>query len=558
VSVVLHNNGRWLDGFVESVLALDYPADRLSIHFVDNASTDATPQQARAAIERLKDAGIEGRLIEQANLGFGAGHSAGLRGASAPFALVTNVDLTFERLALKRVVASALSDEPAAAWELRQKPYEHPKFYDPVTGETNWNSHACVLLRRTAFEAVGGYDHHLFMYGEDVELSYRLRRAGWLLRYCPAAVVFHYSYESAGQVKPLQYTGSTFANLYLRMKYGTLRQMAMVPAMAMGLLVRPEPYPGARKATLRSLGRLLAKAPAALAARRSSEAVFSFRLWDYELRRDGAFHEVHELPADAPLVSVITRTYAGRSSLLREAMLSVAHQSYPNIELVVVEDGGETLREVVEETSRRTGLRTRYAGLPKSGRSAAGNAGLAAATGRWCVFLDDDDLLFADHVEVLVQALMANPSAVGAYSPSWEVQTRYTPDANMPYEEVAYTVLPVLRQPFERELLKERNYIAIQSLLFERRLFQERGGFDVGMDALEDWILWNVYAHDNVFEYVPKITSLFRTPADVAVRQRRNEIFAQAYEPARARFAERIAGVIDARGPHDVPETTVA
>lgn len=41
------------------------------------------------------------------------------------------------------------------------------------------------------------------MYGEDVELSYRLREAGYLLRYCPAAAVFHYSYDFELQIKPL-------------------------------------------------------------------------------------------------------------------------------------------------------------------------------------------------------------------------------------------------------------------------------------------------------------------------------------------------------------------
>jgi glycosyltransferase involved in cell wall biosynthesis len=173
----------------------------------------------------------------------------------------------------------------------------------------------------------------------------------------------------------------------------------------------------------------------------------------------------------------------------------------------------------------------------------AGNAGLAAATGRWCLFLDDDDLLFADHVEVLVQALQADPASVAAYSLAWEVQTAFGATPEEPYRETAYTVPPLLRQAFDAGVLARHNFMAIQSVLFERRLFEQRGGFDPGVDALEDWILWNVYAHGHHFTYVPKLTSLFRTPADAPARERRNQVFKNAYPAAQQRFAQRIAAL---------------
>lgn len=537
ISAVLHNNGRWLDGFIDSLLALDYPRGQLRVLLIDNGSTDQTPQQMAIAVERLQAQGIDTVARRQRNVGFGGGHNAALDSGTAPYWLVTNVDLTFAPDALRTVVAQAVADPKGAAWELRQKPYEHPKYYDPVTGETNWNSHACVLLRREAVAALGGYDDNLFMYGEDVELSYRLRRAGWLLRYCPAAVVNHYSYETAGEVKPLQYTGSTFANLYLRLKYGALGDIAVVPAMALGLLLRPPPFPGARGQVLRSLGRLLVKAPRALAARASSVHPFTFRLWDYEVRRLGDFHATEALPADCPLVTVVTRTYAGRDRYLLDAIVSVARQTWPQVELVVVQDGGHSLRPLVEETATRLGLACTFVAAPKLGRSAAGNAGLEAAKGRWCMFLDDDDLLYADHIEVLAQALRAQPGAVAAYSPAWELLT--ATDAGGPPRDVGLTVPPVLRHPFDRQELAQRNLMAIQSVLFERQLYAQRGGFDTDLDQLEDWVLWNVYARGNTFAFVPKLTSLFRTPADPVTRERRAAALNAAYETARNRMALR-------------------
>ena len=61
-----------------------------------------------------------------------------------------------------------------------------PKAYDPVTLDTPWVSGAATLFRRSAFDSVGGFDPQLFMYGEDVDLSWRLRARGLRLRYLAA------------------------------------------------------------------------------------------------------------------------------------------------------------------------------------------------------------------------------------------------------------------------------------------------------------------------------------------------------------------------------------
>ena len=163
--------------------------------------------------------------------------------------------------------------------------------------------------------------------------------------------------------------------------------------LAMRLLLAPQVYSGSRRAVLFSLLKLARVAPKTLLSRRPSEAFFSFRTWDYELSREGAFVEQHSLPVKPPLVSIITRTYRGRESYLRQALLSVAHQTYPNIEHIIVEDGGETMRTVVAEIDKATGKSSQFIKLDKLGRSATGNAGLLASKGRWCLFLDDDDLL---------------------------------------------------------------------------------------------------------------------------------------------------------------------
>jgi GT2 family glycosyltransferase len=536
ISVVTFNSQSWIKGFVESLLALNYDRKLLTIVFVDNASTDGTVADLQSSVERLRLAGLSAELLRCPNRGFGAGHNAAIVKGRAPFCLITNIDLTFEPDSLACVAAIAAADNArVAAWELRQKPYEHPKFYDPITGETNWNSHACVLLRRKAFEQVGGYDDTLFMYGEDVELSYRLRRAGATLRYCPKATVNHFTYRHTDQVKPLQYIGSTFANLYLRLKYGTLSDISKIPRLAASLLINREVFPGSRQAAARSLLKLTAVLPRAITGRARSNALFQFLNWDYDLVRHGAFVNFTCMSSNLPLVSIITRTYRGRELFLRQALLSVAHQTYQNIEYIVVEDGGDTMISTVKNMEEVTNFPVRFIGLEKSGRSKVGNAGLAVARGLWCLFLDDDDLLFADHIETLINALQSNPHAAAAYSLAWEVVTDMADVAEGSYRELTYRVPPVFFQQFDFEALMHHNYMPIQSVLFRRRLFEERGGFCEDMDALEDWNLWIRYAYENQFLYVPRVTSLFRTPACRREQKKRCDAFEKAYPIAVAR-----------------------
>ena len=128
-------------------------------------------------------------VTRQPNRGFGAGHNANMRTAAADYFLVTNVDLEFEHDTLVRLVEAATANaSDVASWECRQKPFEHPEELQPRDARDKLVLERVRAVAHEALRQVGGYDEKLFMYGEDVDLSYRLRDRGHRLQYCPRAV----------------------------------------------------------------------------------------------------------------------------------------------------------------------------------------------------------------------------------------------------------------------------------------------------------------------------------------------------------------------------------
>ncbi len=541
LSIVTHQSLKWLPVFFDSLRAQDFPLSTVHLHLRDNGSMDGTPEWLEQQLPVLRQHYASVTLQRGANVGFGQGHNANLAECRSNYLLVTNVDLTFETHTLTELLATAQADDPrVVAWECRQKPYEHPKHYHPAHGDTLWVSGACVMFRADALRRVGGFEPRLFLYGEDVELSYRLRDQGWRLRYVPRACVWHYTYESAGQIKPAQFLGSTLANALIRCRFGTPLEALNAFALTLSLLLLPQNFPRQRWGLVRNFFKLCVLAPFFLATRKRSQASFPFRGLDYEFIRDGAFHAAAALPADRsalPLVSVLVRTMPGRQGWLAESIQSVVNQSYPRIQLVVVEDGGHTAATRLAELEASGRLEcVTYVPLDNMGRCAAGNRALALAQGEYCCFLDDDDLLYGDHIEILVQALYQSPQWGGVYAWAFQVETRVHGLDPLHYEEKLHQVIH--RQPFERAILWHHNFMPIQAVLFRRSLYQQYGGLDTELDNLEDWNLWIRYTQEHPFGWVPKVTSLYRVPADPMIARGRQQALDNYYAKAQAKNAQ--------------------
>jgi glycosyltransferase involved in cell wall biosynthesis len=371
------------------------------------------------------------------------------------------------------------------------------------------------------------------MYGEDVDLSWRLRARGFRLRYLARYAVVHRTYKIEGEVKPLQILGGVETNLCLRARFGG-RRRTLSGLMRLGAeALAPEDFPGRRMGLIRAGLRFLWQWPYFYSTRVVPTAEFTpiFSGWNYEIRRDGAFvpqRSQREPPRiDAPLVTILIRT-VDRGAWLEQALATVANQTWRNIEAVVIEDGPARSEAVVEGFRGRLNVRYRATGK-KLGRARAGNIALSEARGEWLNFLDDDDLLFADHVEVLVDAAQKHGTK-GAYGLAWETPTRVNDRDTAKCEELTYVTRH--RHPFDRLTLWHHNILPIQAVLFHRSLYERYGGFAEDMDQLEDWNLWTRYTLEDDFVLVEKTTSKYRVPASAREAAARQSLLDGAYKDA--------------------------
>lgn len=547
LSIVTYQAEGWLPDFFASLLAQQYPLKSIRLLIRDNGSTDSTVERLRQFFVQHGNSFAEFILDVGDNIGFGCGHNANLSKATSDYFLVSNVDLVFLPASLTELVSIAACDpDTVAGWECRQLPYEHPKLYHPATLETDWISCACALFRRTALQRIGGFEPRFFMYGEDVEISFRLRDHGYSLRYIPKAAVIHHAYRQAGEIKPTQILGNHIANALLRLRYGNWQQALVAPILLLARLALPQRCPGLRKKLFTNIPKFLLSARHFLTTRKCSAQNFSFLGWDYGPRREGVFYALSALPTrgNLPLVSILIRTVAGRSGKLKEAVQSVLNQTYPRIEIVVVEDGGSANRGLLAEiASRNPAIQVIYQALPKLGRCQAGNAALELAHGEYLCFLDDDDLLYADHVEVLFNKLCDQPDLVAAYALAFETRTQVI--SNEPWQYIEISHATPYRQHFSRGLLLIQNYLPIQSILFKRSLYEKCGGFDPELDNLEDWNLWVRYAMQGDFALVEKTTSLYRVPASSREANRRRSTFVQDYYQKAVAKNATAAGVMN-------------
>lgn len=521
---VTYNSAKWVNKCLNSLL-MSGKANELNVFLVDNHSTDNTLEVLEQFKSKEKNRFASFNIVkEEKNLGFGKANNIGFAQGKSDIVCFFNIDTevfddTFEKLDLE----VRKSEHSVGVWELRQFPYEHPKMYDVLTGETSWVSGAAFAVRRNVFAEVNGFDEKIFMYAEDVDLSWRIRAHGYMLKYVPKVKITHYSYKSAGELKPNQHVNSVINNLLLRYRYGGISTIISGHVHFWSVLSKSGAFPGAKKQLLRKyishfglIGHFYSF------GKYKKNGVGNFIGWDYSAIRDGAFHQL-KLPIERPLVSIIVRT-CGRPDVLRESLISLRGQTYDNIEIVIVEDGENISEKMIRNEFSDMNILYKATGV-KVGRSKAGNLAMSIAHGRYLNFLDDDDLFYADHVEVLVEALLDGDN-LAAYATAFE--TPIVVKTMSPYSYEVKDYIGRHKQAFDKIVLCHHNYIPIQCIMFSKELFDKYGGLDETVEALEDWDMWVRFSLHTDFTYVFKTTSIYRVPAVYGINKERQDALDEA------------------------------
>ncbi|MBI3312185.1 MAG: glycosyltransferase, partial [Candidatus Omnitrophica bacterium] len=213
--IVTYNGLKYLGPCLESVFALDYPADRLEVLVVDNGSSDGSAERVREQFPQVR------WLVNEVNNYCRANNVAFSHAKGTVIGFLNN-DVRLDRRWLRELLPVLLMDErigavagkvllndgridsaghielPHGVWADRGHGEPDVSQFD-MGGRVDSLSGSAVLYRRSCLDDVGPFDEDFHMYYEDVDLTYRCRQRGWKLTYVPGAIAHHTLHGTASE-----------------------------------------------------------------------------------------------------------------------------------------------------------------------------------------------------------------------------------------------------------------------------------------------------------------------------------------------------------------------
>jgi N-acetylglucosaminyl-diphospho-decaprenol L-rhamnosyltransferase len=218
------------------------PSRPMAVHVIDNASRDGT---AEMVAREFADVRV---TVNERNVGFGAANNVAIREGSAEHVLVLNPDTRITSGALDRLL-EVMDARPDVGMcgprlELEDGSFDHAakrSFPTPISalghftglgrgrgagtlaayrapdvseGPVDAVNGAFMLIRRAALDQVGAFDEGFWMYMEDLDLSYRFARAGWITWYEPEVTVIHVKAGTTGQDRSVRLNAAFHYGMY--------------------------------------------------------------------------------------------------------------------------------------------------------------------------------------------------------------------------------------------------------------------------------------------------------------------------------------------------------
>ncbi len=221
-----------------------------------------------------------------------------------------------------------------------------------------------------------------------------------------------------------------------------------------------------------------------------------------------------------PLVSILIPTY-NRRRYLPVALSSALNQDYDCIEVLVLRDGGEDVRDIIESFDDS---RIRFFDRGENrGIAYTLNQGLIESQGRYIAYLGNDDLFYPHHVRILVEALESHPHCGVAYSDLYRTYCRIEGDGS----RTALSKVVEISRDFDRFLMLYFNHVLHVSMMHRKDLIGKTGFYNESLNVLIDWDLTRRMAFFTDFCHVHEITGEFYSPVGdsdrVSVIRRKNK-----------------------------------
>lgn len=201
-----------------------------------------------------------------------------------------------------------------------------------------------------------------------------------------------------------------------------------------------------------------------------------------------------------PLVSIIITTY-NRAKFLRQAVQSCVDQTYPELEILVIDDGStdDSARKVCQDFPG-----VRYTWQANQGAGGARNTGIRLAAGEFIQFLDDDDWLEKECIQAKMEVFAADSGCDAVYSDV------YIAMENEKIIERYYSGnLRSLPEGNIFSSLVRRNFILLHALLWKKAELVRCGGFPIRTGE-EDWELLVKAARFASFRYIDQPLGTYR------------------------------------------------
>ena len=450
VVVVSYNYARYLPEAVESVLNQSYP--HLEVIIVNDGSTDNTAEVAEQLTKLHPHKTI--KVINQKNAGQPAiSRNIGIHQTRGEYILCLDADDKIAPTMIEECV-HILDQDPTVSivytdrldFDGVDQVVQAGEYSFPLLRYANHISY-CALFRRKVWEDIGGYRTNV-KGCEDWDFWVAAGAQGHFGRRIPKPLFLYRRHDTGVYQEALAHYQERAAQIIINNR---------------------EAY----------------ESQAVLAAEQLISSLSEKR---------------HSLTG-RPMVSVIIPTY-NRPEMLLDAVRSVLSQTYENLEILVINDGGNDLGHTLSALDQSEKINYVRLGMNRE-RSHARNLGLRMARGKYIAYLDDDDRYYPHHVETLVTFLETTGQQVAYSDARRVVQELKNGEYVAKDRDVPYSV------DFNSDSILVENYVPMLCLMHAKSCIDTVEGFDETLSTHEDWDLLIRLSRKFSVHHVKQVTAEF-------------------------------------------------